>query len=346
MFIINNNNNNKQRKNMNNIKKIGLTALAGSLVATSVFAGELAVSGSATLEMAHVNGGGANAGKSFSMGNSVNFAGSGEMDNGFTVAIAFELDQGAADGGQGANNATASTTTNTNNVFDNHSVTIGMGDIGTFVFAGHGGSSAASAVDDTTGEIWDYQGTTTDPSTGATGNNSMKFTNSSMVDGLSVAVSYLPHSTAVHTSSTDFAIAYSGYEGLVVGYADGESSKGAVATHADVKTMYANYTMGPIKVAYHQNEFDSATDASDQDFTAYSVSYTVSENLSVMYGVAEVVTPLVSTDVDQEVTGLAVAYTAGGMGISVSTGSIDNAGYSSAVTADEEWWEIDLSFAF
>ena len=40
MFIINNNNNNnKQRKNMNNLKKIGLTALAASLVTTSAFAG-------------------------------------------------------------------------------------------------------------------------------------------------------------------------------------------------------------------------------------------------------------------------------------------------------------------
>jgi hypothetical protein len=48
VFIINNNNNNKQRKNMNNLKKIGITALAASLVSTSVFAGELTVSGSAS----------------------------------------------------------------------------------------------------------------------------------------------------------------------------------------------------------------------------------------------------------------------------------------------------------
>jgi len=32
---------------MNNLKKIGLSALAGSLVATSAFAGEMSVSGSA-----------------------------------------------------------------------------------------------------------------------------------------------------------------------------------------------------------------------------------------------------------------------------------------------------------
>ena len=37
---------------MNNFKKIGLTALAGSLVATSAFAGELTASGSASMVLA------------------------------------------------------------------------------------------------------------------------------------------------------------------------------------------------------------------------------------------------------------------------------------------------------
>ena len=36
---------------MNTIKKIGLTALAGSLVATSVFAGEMTVTGSAGMDL-------------------------------------------------------------------------------------------------------------------------------------------------------------------------------------------------------------------------------------------------------------------------------------------------------
>jgi outer membrane protein OmpU len=323
---------------MNNLKKIGLTALAGSLVATSVFAGELAVTGSASLELAHVNGGAANSGKSFSQGNNIYFTGGGELDNGMTVALSFELDDGS-------NGATASTS-----VWDSHSVTIGMNDMGTFTFSGHGGSSASSAVDDTTGEIWDYQGTTTDPSTGSTSNNMMSYTNSTLMDGLSITASYVPHTTsALQLESTvDYAVAYSGVEGLVVGYANGENKKGAIATHADVTTMYANYTMGPIKVAYHTNEYEtsSTTDTSDQDFTAYSLSYTVSENLSVMYGNATVETPTITSDLDQEVSGIAVSYTAGGLGISVSTGTIDNAGYSSAVTADEEWWEIDLSFAF
>ena len=216
---------------MNTFKKIGLTALAGSLVATSVFAGELSVTGSASLELAHVNGGAANAGKSFTQGNNIYFTGGGELDNGMTVALSFELDDGS-------NGATASTS-----VWDSHSVTIGMNDMGTFTFSGHGGSSASSAVDDTTGEIWDYQGTTTDPSTGSARNNMMSYNNSSLMDGLSITASYVPHNATQLESTVDYAVAYSGVEGLVVGYANGENKTGAVATHADVTTMYANYTI-------------------------------------------------------------------------------------------------------
>ena len=330
---------------MNNLKKIGLTALAGSLVATSVFAGELTATGSATLELAHVNGGGANTGKSFSQGNSVTLSGGGELDNGMTVALSFELDDGAHGG-------VATAGSNDLSLWDSHSLTIGMNDMGTFTFSGHGGSSASSAVDDTTGEIWDYQGTTTDPSTGSTSNNMISYNNSSLMDGLSITASYVPHTgtaTGKQLESTvDYAVAYSGVEGLVVGYANGENKTGAVATHADITTVYANYTMGPVKVAYHTNEYETgaAADTSDQDFVAYSISYTVSENLSVMYGNATMETPTITNDLDQEVSGIAVSYTAGGMGIAVSTGTIDNAGYASATTADEEWWEIDLSFAF
>ena len=72
---------------MNTIKKIGLTALAGSLVATSVFAGEMTVTGSAgfggKLKKRLLTG------KAWSMGNSVTFTGGGELDNGFTVDCCF-----------------------------------------------------------------------------------------------------------------------------------------------------------------------------------------------------------------------------------------------------------------
>jgi outer membrane protein OmpU len=82
---------------MNNFKKIGLTALAGSLVATSVaYAGELSATGTASTTMA--NSSQSAAGKTISMGNSVILAGSGETDGGLNVSMSFELDSGVDTG--------------------------------------------------------------------------------------------------------------------------------------------------------------------------------------------------------------------------------------------------------
>jgi outer membrane protein OmpU len=78
---------------MNNFKKIGLSALAGSLVATSAFAGAMSVSGGASLNVEHKNGNAADTGKSFSMGNQLTFTGGGELDNGLSVALSFVIDQ-------------------------------------------------------------------------------------------------------------------------------------------------------------------------------------------------------------------------------------------------------------
>jgi len=78
---------------MNNFKKIGMTALAASLVSTSVFAGELAVSGSAAINWENYSGKEQNSTKSFSMGNQITFSGSGELDNGMTVGVSFMIDE-------------------------------------------------------------------------------------------------------------------------------------------------------------------------------------------------------------------------------------------------------------
>ena len=126
---------------MNNIKKIGLTALAGSLVATSVaYAGALEATGAAEMKM--TNHSNKSTGKTVGMGNSIYFTGSGETDGGLNVSLSFELDQGASDGAAG--------------VYDNHSVSVGNDSLGTLTVHGHGGSNSAAALDTTAaGDFWD-----------------------------------------------------------------------------------------------------------------------------------------------------------------------------------------------
>jgi outer membrane protein OmpU len=74
---------------MNNFKKIGLTALAGSLIATSAFAGSMSVSGSADISL--TNQSNYSSGNSFSSGDSLTFTGSGELDNGMSVVLIKKL---------------------------------------------------------------------------------------------------------------------------------------------------------------------------------------------------------------------------------------------------------------
>ena len=81
---------------MNNYKKIGLTALAASLVSVSAHAGAVSVTGGASMNSEGHSGTSLNAGTTFSMGNSSMFTRAGELDKGLTASISFELAEVAA----------------------------------------------------------------------------------------------------------------------------------------------------------------------------------------------------------------------------------------------------------
>jgi outer membrane protein OmpU len=321
---------------MNKFKKIGLSALAGSLVATSAYAGEMSVAGSASLALEHINGGGANTGKSFTMGNQLTFSGSGELDNGLNVSISFELDS-ATDTGTGTG------------PFDSHSVKVGNDQFGTVTFSGHGGSSAQSAVDDTaTGDIWDNGFSATAAPASSASDNMIGYALPELMEGLAVNMSYTPHTSTQYESTMDWAVAYTGFENLTLGYASGES-KGTKGSEADVSTYYAHYSYGPVTVKFTETEFDSENTGTtaDRDYTAYSVSYLLpGDEISISYNVADLSTPNGTSDADQETTGIKASYTAGGMTISGKMINHDNNGFSTAASADLKMWELAASFAF
>jgi outer membrane protein OmpU len=329
-----------------NIKKIGMTALAASLVSTSVFAGEFTATGSASIAVENYQGELINTGKTFSMGDSVTLNGSTELDNGMTVSMAFELE-----GGGDAENS-----------FDDHSITISSDALGTFKFSGNGGSTAVSALDATAaGDIWDtfdtqvveasaVAETTTVAGSAAMlstagGNNTMMYTLPSVVDGLSVSASYTPQGTSTESSQA-YGLTYTGVEGLSVKYGVGTNDAGATTAKADVTTMKATYAYGPITVGYSDHEFDSATDTRDQDVKSYSVAYTVSDSISVSYGTDELSSNEATTAVDAEYSKLTASYTAGGMTITATTAEAENISYTTATREDRDYWSLGLSFAF
>ena len=329
---------------MNNLKKIGLTALAASLVSTSVFAGELTVSGSASLTAEATTGDQLNAAGAtgFTQANNIYFTGGGELDNGMTVSLSFELDDGSNSGGASAS---------AGGVWDNHSVTVSSDVMGSFTFAGHGGSSAASALDTTAaGDMWDnFDGLglgedAVAVSDSAPGNNSMFYTLPSMVDGLAVSASYKPRGTG-RASATGMSATYTGVEGLSVSYGVTDVETGVAITSGDQTVMKASYAYGPVTVAYSNNEYDVDGTTNDQDTTSWNVSYTLTDSISVGYGVEEISTPT-TTEVDAEYSGINASYTAGGLTVSAAMVDAENVDHSTNAVADGEYWKLGLAFAF
>jgi outer membrane protein OmpU len=78
---------------MNKLTKIGLTALAGSLISVTAHAGSLSASGGATLSISDTDVDNTQAttaeGNTWSMGDSITMTGSGDMDNGMIISVSF-----------------------------------------------------------------------------------------------------------------------------------------------------------------------------------------------------------------------------------------------------------------
>jgi len=318
---------------MNNLKKIGLTALAGSLVATSVaYSGELAVSGSAGMNFKNYSD--SSTGKAVRMGNSVFFKGSGETDGGLNVNLSFELDQGTPAG---------------DGPFDSHFVSVGNDTLGTLTVHGHGGSNSAAALDTTAaGDLWDNTliNTTATASTrmaplaSKSGDNLMVYSLPTLVDGLAVAGSYQAANTT-GSGSTAFGATYTGIEGLSLSYGQG-SSENVKDIEGDQTIMKASYAYGPITVAASNNDYDDETSGNDQEVSSVSLSYTVSDQISVSYGEETIDRSGQTTDI--EVNGVSISYTSGGMTASFAQVEAENVDHTAGL--DKEVWNIGLSFAF
>ena len=329
---------------MNNLKKIGLTALAGCLAVTSVQATTLTASGSASIGF-----GGADKGTSangFYMNDEVTFSGSGEMDNGWNVTLSMQIDDNE-------NVTTAG--------FDNRSITIDMGDAGTFAFGGHGLDSVVGGVDDVMptayGETWDIISNTVDnggvTSTASTlfgaigsagSNNMMRYDNTTAVDGLKISASYVPSGTGQVESSVDYGLEYTGYEGLTLGYAMGENNAAGGTGNTDNDTMYVKYAYGPVTVGYQKSEIDANTANDTDEWDAYGITYAVSDSISVGY--AESTYDAGDTTTDQENSNLSVSYTAGGMTLAAGFAEEKNRGGLTTAVNDVKGYDISLAFAF
>jgi outer membrane protein OmpU len=310
---------------MNNLKKVGLTALGTAMVATSANAASLSVSGGTSIFFGGEDN--SNGGNGWSMTDQIDFNASGEMDNGMTVSLYLQLDGSTAP-------------------FDDRKLTIGTDGMGTMTFSGHGSSGPVGAWDDLTPsaneESWGTSigGSVDGPTNAAIGNNSFIY-DYTVSDGIALKAAYKPSkAAAVLQSSTEVGVQYTGMEGLTVSAAMGENND--AADQIDLTVFNIKYAMGPVTVGYQANESDRGTGI-DEDFTAYGLSYAVNDDLSISYG-ASSIDYSGTTKEGQDSSAVSISFTAGGVGISASHQTTDNVQGTS--TSDNSSYEINFSFAF
>ena len=333
---------------MKNIKKLGLTALAGSLVATSAYSADMAVTGSAELTYTTTSGttkGGVD-GNQWGFEKGIGWSASGEV-MGYDVTLATTLDDNAA--------------------LSSSSLTFDLGDMGKIYFDAGAGKTGigtlenkgnVSAYEEADHGMTDMHQIDVNAATQVMGYSSPA---GMVLEGLDFSVELIPSVGAQTTNTSAGGVSGAGSTGsewntavnysipmvegldLFFGYAS-ESSSGTRDDDTEM-TLGATYSMGPIKLGYQHSEVEDATAAGDE-VIAYGINFAVNDDLTVSYSATENTVEAISATASSssEATGINASYSIGGGSIRIFAGEQDNAGYTSGIT--KKHTEISLSMSF
>ena len=309
---------------MDNIKKLGLTALAGSMVATAAHSAELSASGSWALSYTSEDDDAVN-GQAFTMGDSVTFTGSGELDNGFTASVKYELDGGA---------------------FDDEQLKLDMGDMGEFAYgesnSGYGIDIASNMVPAVDTAIYSAVGTDSTSygvarSAQDVGNLGYKL---ALDGGMTISAEAARNTTTGGTDNT-YGFTYTGVDGLTVAAGLGNTNTGGTA-EIESLTYGVKYATGNLTFGVQMTDVETEGTTQDEDGLHIGVTYNVNDDFSV--GVARQETDFSGTSSDEEHTGFQASYSMGSISFSGRVSKVDNMGGSASASDEDK--HITMSIAF
>ena len=306
---------------MTNLKKLGLTALAGSLVATTGYAGALDVSGGA--KVSYTSGDTTEvSGNPFSMTRDITFSGSGEMDNGMTISYHQLLTAGA---------------------FSSSGLKLDMGDAGVLSFAngtsqGHGIGAYEDKMPTAAEQVWDDLDGQANGVLTKNGVNKIGYGTS--VGGANVSVDYNKQEDG--GSAKSIGVDYSPLDGAMIFVAMSDEYAGPNSS-TDQATFGGTYTTGATTLGIQRTSIDLSGSGNDVDRTHIAASFAVNEDVSVSWGMSTVEFEAASKS-DQEDSGFSASYTMGSMSLTAAFNSSDNVGGTSGT--DDEHKEVGLAFAF
>ena len=324
-----------------NIKKVGLTALAGSLVATSAFAGSLTLNGGA--KISYVSNDGTqnttdNQAGNFAMDQEISASGSGELDNGFTVTLTH---------GMSGEETTKS---------DTSSITLDMGDMGSLSYNDADGHPGLAGLEDFMPMAYEQANDGIATHNMAKQPSGQGFGYTVSAGGATIGIGYSDNigatpdrtdgevdvATKSANSTSSFSVSYPVMDGLTI--------KGGAGTHGqpdgkeiDHTTLGFTYAFGPATVGYQLNDQDdSAAGGTDLETEIFGISFMVNDNFSLSYG--EHNTDKANASVDQEIESIQASYSMGG--VSINLKDSEGSGIANTAAQTAETTEILVVFAF
>ena len=337
---------------MNKLTKIGASALCGSLAAVSAAnAGDMSASGS--IDMSWISLPMETTGNPIGMGSNISFAGSGELDNGWTVAFALD---------------------NTNaQAFSNARVTVGVAGLGDVRIDMGLSGTGIDAMDDNTPTAWEEAygaglGSGIDTVAGGSAGSGIQITPTDLMpSGIVTTLHWTPDAdgsnagdktsgAAGHSkgSGYDVTITASGDatpEGLTLygGLSQVDQYQNGTAINDDISEWTAGikYAVGGFTLGYQYSEEDNgrASTKTGYDNTGYGVVFAINDDLSISYNNYES-EQLGTTVITTEASSVQLAYSSGGLSVRVAEQTVDNSSYATAAANQRDATTLSVALAF
>ena len=342
---------------MNKLRKVGLTALAGSLVAVSANAVDLSVTGTSKLTYTSTGGTAANtvSGNPWGSANAVAMTGSGDV-GWATVTIKRTIGDNFFNDADDANDSSSAWQK------------MDMGDAGVLAFDSNGGGLVGlGAYDDLLPtayeEMWNGLGTG-GAGTGSVGSNNVWSYKNTFMDMVTIGVAHTKGGnggTGDNSSSgagatgttTDVVAQIKPIDGLTISGGSSKSDRKNGTTNPDDESYSVNvvYATGPATLGYRagtkrNGAADSSTAGTDLSIEAWAVSFNVNDELSVSYGEQDITHHKITgtADVEENATSFNISYTMGAMTLAAQMGDSSNS--SGTANLDDENTIIAMTLAF
>ena len=341
---------------MNNLKKIGLSALAGSLVAFSANAVEMSVSGTAEITYTSIKGDHVTTSTTTNVG--VNPTTANPFGSNTSLKFSGSGNVGWAD-------VTLVRTINDKlgSAYLSAYQTMDMGDLGTISFdAIGGGLEGVTAYDDKLPtayeEIWN--GVSSSGISGAASNDTLGYSNTFGPLGVSLAYtkggtagssdgSAGPEASTGATSDAHITLDASGMiDGLTI-MAGTTSTDVSIAGQNDTvgHVGHVVYSAGSVSVGYRMADYASgAAGTAGKIIDAASIAFAVNENMSISIGTQDTEYDKTNgvANVTEKVDAISASYTAGAA--SVRLHAADSSSDGGLAGKEAEYMELSLVLAF